>query len=61
MTQEITPSKVEVKSDPGQYVNQEMIDLMYNYFSRIFNMDVADIPEPYAVGEKASVVFPLYH
>ena len=40
-----------IKSDPGQYSNKEMVNLVNNYLSRIFNISEENLPQPYAVGK----------
>ena len=40
-----------IKTDSGQYSNKELVDVLNNYPSRIFNISQEYLPQPYAVGK----------
>ena len=48
---QINPHPGMIKTDSGQYSNKEMVDVLNNYLSRIFNISQEYLPQPYAVGK----------
>ena len=47
-----------IKTDPGQYSNKELVDVLNNYLSRIFNISQEYLPQPYAVDKHLEFVMP---